>query len=104
MNYCPRCHHVFSNEQCPCCFNRKIRSVKDDDWCFLIEKQLIWTDMIKQRLTENQIDYRCQGDKGAALAIKAGPYLENFEFYVTYRDLQQARDVLKEMFLEEEFV
>lgn len=102
MNYCPKCHHVFHDDKCPNCHNRKIRTVQEDDYCFLIEKQLIWVDMIKQRLNENDIIYQCIGDKGAALAIKAGPYLENFDFYVMYRDLPKARKVVKEMFGQDE--
>lgn len=103
MNYCPKCYHVFSLHQCPNCHNRKIRAVRMDDECFLIEKQLIWIDMIKQRLKENQIDYKCLGDKGAGLAIKLGPYLESFQFYVFYRDFHKARGVVKEMFGQDEF-
>ncbi len=98
MNYCSRCFHVFEQDQCPVCRNRKIRKVTEEDLCFLIEKQLIWTEIIKQTLEEHEIPYQCRGDKGAGLAIKMGPYLENYEFCVPYCYLEKARILMNKIF------
>lgn len=98
MNYCGKCYHVFKQEQCPYCQNRKTRKVTAEDLCFLIEKQLIWTEIIKQVLEENEIPYQYQGDKGAGLAIKMGPYLENYQFYVPYEYLEKAKALMNNLF------
>lgn len=101
MSYCQKCHHLTDSDSCSNCGNNKLSAVKETDLCFLIEKQMIWVEMLKERLNSAHIPYECIGNMGAAMAIKVGPYLENYQFYVPYADYQQAKRIIDEMFLEE---
>lgn len=101
MNYCPQCYHLTEKKICDYCQSKKIRPVKDDDKCFLTEKQLIWAEMIKERLEQEHIPYQCMGNMGTGMAYKVGPYLENFTFYVPYSYYSSAKLIVDEMFIEE---
>lgn len=101
MKYCPRCYHLTNDNQCPYCHSKKIRNVNPDDQCFLIERQLIWAEMLKERLEQAHIPYQCSGQMGSGLALKAGPYLENFTFYVPYHYYSSAKQIIDDMFVEQ---
>lgn len=73
-----------------------MRVVTDEDYCFLIERQTIWSEIIKDALNQAEIPFECTRDMGAAMAIKAGPYLENYQFYVPYAYYQQAKKIIDE--------
>lgn len=98
MYYCERCHHLSKKEVCCYCHHQKLRIVRDDDLCFLIERQMIWAEMLKERFDKHHIFYECCVEKGAALALKVGPVLENYHFYVPYSQYCQAKEVVDEMF------
>lgn len=101
MKYCPQCYHLTEDNICHYCHFKKIRDVHDDDKCFLIERQLIWAEMLKERLEQEHIPYQCVGNMGTGMALKAGPYLENFTFYVPYKYYPLAKTIIDEMFLEQ---
>lgn len=37
MNYCENCHRVSDQTRCEQCGRRKLRPVREDDFCFLTE-------------------------------------------------------------------
>lgn len=98
MKYCNQCHHIFEDHICPYCQSKSVRDVQGDDYCFLIEKQYIWANMIKEYLDKANIPYICHQDMGSALALKVGPMLENYSFYVPYNHYTQAKNMVDEMF------
>lgn len=102
MNYCEKCYHLNDQEECSCCGNKKLRGITDQDICFLIEKQTIWAEMLKEKLDNAEIPYECVGGMGAAMAIKAGPYLENYQFYVPYAYYPKAKNIIDEMFSQDQ--
>lgn len=101
MKYCPQCYHLTENEKCDYCQFEEVRDVHDDDKCFLIERQLIWAEMLKERLEKAHIPYQCNGEMGSGMALKVGPYLENFSFYVPYCYYSSAKTIIDSMFVEQ---
>lgn len=104
MNYCEKCHRLNEHEECSNCGNKKLRSVTDDDVCFLIEKPMIWAEMLKEKLDNAEIPFECVGGMGAAMAMKAGPYLENYQFYVPYTYYSKAKIIIDEMFSQDQSI
>lgn len=98
MNYCLQCHHIFQDETCPYCHSRKIRPVEDEDYCFLTYQQYIWAKMLEEYLDKSHIDYQYQKDMGSGLSLEAGPMLENYSFYVSYKDYYQTKNIVDNMF------
>ncbi len=96
--YCQRCKTAFYGEICPSCGSKKIRPAKADDVCFLTEKEQIWGEMLSDVLRQNEIPFLRQGTLGAGLAMKIGPGMERFRFYVSYCDLKQARGAVEQLF------
>lgn len=73
MNYCPRCYHLTKEKTCHYCQSTKLRTVKNDDKCFLIERQLMWAETLKERLEQEHIPYQCTGHMGTGMTLKLVP-------------------------------
>ena len=57
---------------------------------------------LDEKLDNAEIPYECVGGMGAAMAIKAGPYLENYQFYVPYAYYPKAKNIIDEMFSQDQ--
>ncbi len=44
--YCEKCHSLIEGKKCPACGPKKVREPLDDDLCFLVEKEMIWGEML----------------------------------------------------------
>ena len=98
MKYCAHCGGLTENDVCPSCGNRKLRPPEAGDLCFLVEKESLWSDMLADVLDQNGIPCMKKSSMGAGLAIRAGALFETFRFYVTYRDLERAQELVEELF------
>lgn len=98
MNYCDRCNNIFIDDKCPHCNSKKVREVRDDDYCFIIEKELIWAEALRELLDKNNIPYEVLTKYGAGLSIKMGPYNEVYRFYIPYKYMEQATNIISKMF------
>lgn len=100
MNYCQKCHHLTKSSKCKHCGSKELRAVSDEDYCFLIEREKIWIEVLKERLDSLAIPYECVGKVGVAMSIMAGPYLDNYKIYVPYCYFKQAKHVVDALFSE----
>lgn len=100
MYYCQVCHQVYETEVCPVC-GHHLEFVKADDACFLIEKKEIWAEMLKEILENHHIPYYYESSMGAGVALKVGPMLESYQFYVPYSHYQLAQDCILQFFHEQ---
>lgn len=55
--YCERCSVVFEGHVCPQCGSKKVRAEVGADYCFLIEKEMIWGEMLAHTL--NDTNFLC---------------------------------------------
>lgn len=100
MNYCEKCYRVFENEKCPNCNTKHVRKVLENDYCYLVEKDTLWAEMLKEILDKKNIPYIVSATYGAGLSIKMGIYSEKYNFYVPYIYLDKARQIIETMFRE----
>lgn len=70
----------------------------ENDLCFLVEKEQIWSGMLADVLEQNKIPFLTKNRLGAGMALKVGPYMERVLFYVSYNHIQQAKDLVNELF------
>ena len=96
--YCPNCNVLVNATKCPICGNRNIREPVANDYCFLVEKELIWAGALEDILSQNGIPFTTQNVLGAGLAAKMGPALERTRFYVPLSHYETAHELVQEFF------
>lgn len=98
MYYCDNCRALSVQKHCEECGNENLNEPDAYDYIFLIEKETIWADMLKEVLEKNEVPYICQGDMGSGMALKVAPMLEHFRFYIPYIYYNKAKDIIELMF------
>ncbi len=100
--YCGDCKVVFEGEgRCPFCGGKRKAPPEADDVCMLCEKEQIWSEVLSDVLEKNGIPHLCHNVYGAGIAMKMGPMFERVIFYVKYKDLDAAREIVTELFSNE---
>lgn len=100
--YCEKCKRLINDSVCPVCGNKKIREATEQDICFLVEKDQIWSGMLEDVLKQNNIPVFVQSNIGAGMAIKAGSMFERIRFYVPFAHWEAANALVDELFSADE--
>ena len=98
--YCERCNLLINRETCPNCGSRQLRVPLVGDYCFLTEKELIWSAAMEELLRDNNIPFVTRNALGAGLTVKLGAMQERVRFYVPFLKLKKARELEQEFFSE----
>lgn len=94
MLYCEACCRLYQEgERCPVCHKDRGREPRPDDICFLTEKGQIESDMLEDVLKQNGVRCMKQSASGAGMAMFTGLLLESFRLFVSYQDLEKAREI-----------
>lgn len=96
MNFCEKCNGAFEDERCPACGNKKVRQVRDEDYCFLIEKGVHQCEVLMSVLDANDIHYSAM-PFGSGVESYFGMSLSNYRIYVPYGSLETARGILRDV-------
>ena len=101
--YCEKCKRIIDAEdRCPACGSRHVRELRQDDLCFLTERDYVSTGILEDVLKQNGVPYLLKNVMGAGLAIKVGPMLDRGRFYVSQDRLQEAEGIVADLFPEPE--
>lgn len=98
--YCEKCHSLIEGKKCPVCGSKKVREPLGDDLCYLIEKEMIWGEMLADVLKQNEIPYLYKESLGAAVTIQIGAMLERYRFFVAFSHYERAKDIVEGLFPE----
>lgn len=96
--YCEKCAIPFTGDRCPECGKKRDRYVQPDDICFLTEKELIWSSMLADILKKENIPFMQKNVLGAGVTLRTGPMTERVRFYVFYKHLAEASDIVEGYF------
>lgn len=96
--YCPNCNVLVNSNQCRICGNRNIREPIASDYCFLVEKEMIWAGVLEDILKQNNISYVTQNVLGAGLTTKVGSAQERIRFYVPFIHYATAHNLEQDYF------
>ncbi len=102
MYYCDQCMMLSQEDTCPHCGRRELKPPEDGDFCFLVEKGMIWGGMLADVLKQKSIPYADRPVMGAGLAMKTGFALERIRYYVPFALLSDAREIVEELFGEDD--
>lgn len=98
--YCERCNLLTGHDSCPGCGSRHLRLPLMGDYCFLTEKELIWSAAMEELLRDNEIPFVTRNALGAGLTVKLGVMQERVRFYVPFLKLKKAKTLEEEFFSE----
>lgn len=96
--YCPSCNALTDQARCNICGSKHTREPHTDDYCYLVEKEIIWAGALMDILTQNGIPHVTQNTLGAGLAAKIGPAMERVRFYVPYMYYETAKTLEEQFF------
>lgn len=96
--YCKDCKLVYSTPRCPGCGNKRGETAREDDICFLTEREQMWAEMLEDVLRQNGIPYIFKNRYGRGITVTLGFGSERVSFFVKYRDLPRAREIVEELF------
>lgn len=96
--YCEKCQIAFESVRCPICKSGTLREPRSNDPCFLCEKPIMWAEMLKSVLQDNDIPVIFKNKLGAGLAIKVGYLNECAKVYVPFSCLGEAKGILNAFF------
>lgn len=95
MNYCEKCSCATEDVRCPLCGTKKLRPVREDDYCFLTECEKSYAAERKRVLAAEGIEAVGVPYGNGFLTQVALP-LENERLYVRFPDLERAVELLKQ--------
>lgn len=96
--YCERCKIVFEGNECPKCGNKKVKEPAGDDLCFLVEKEVIWGEMLADVLKQKDIPFYHKNVLGTGFALRAGSQFERYKFFVPYSHFSYAKSIVDDLF------
>lgn len=95
--YCEHCHLLTDGAVCPAC-GRNTRQPADNDECFLIEKEMLFGEMLIDVLKQNGVPSYHTNVLGAGIAMRIGPLMERYRIFVPYAYVDKARALTEELF------
>ncbi len=97
MKYCTHCRLPVDGNRCPRCGAERLGEIQPGDYCLLVEKEEMWTNLLRDILSDNCIPSLGLPVFGAGLTLRTGRP-ERLRLYVPYESLEQARALMEEVF------
>ena len=95
--YCDRCNRLVYKQACPGCGSKALRLPGSEDFCFLTEPEPLWTQALRDLLTDNGVEFVERKLHGAGMMTKTG-IPQRSRFFVRYRDHQVAAELNEAFF------
>ncbi len=93
MYYCENCKLLSDSDICPFCESETLREVKDEDLCFLTEKGIVYSGVLRGALLRESIPYRAHSVISSCRTARPGPAVETYRFFVPYEFLSRAKEI-----------
>lgn len=96
MNFCEKCRRVSEQTSCGNCGNRKLRQVREDDFCFLIEGRASYCRSLADSLKQRGIpcvELPC----GSGVGTRSAMPLPNRQMFVQFRFLDRAKELIHDL-------
>lgn len=95
MNFCERCNIACDDDICPICGNKKLRAVKDDDFCLVAQVERAFGDNLKRNLENDDIECVLM-PYGTGFRSRVALPLEDYLLYLRYKNLDRVRQIVKD--------
>ncbi len=98
MLYCEKCQLLTQNKFCPKCKNKKLREVKDDDFCFFVSMDALSFEMFESSLQSINIDVVGLPFYTHAVTMSSAGRAQGRAVFIRFKDLQVARQTYQMLF------
>ena len=98
MLFCERCNVITDVNCCPACSNKKLRNVKDDDFCFFTKASAYDYEMFEFTLKENDIDVVGVPFYPNGVTYATAGRASGRRVYIRYRDIDAAKEIFEMLF------
>ena len=95
--YCEHCNRLVYKPKCPGCGSRDLRLPASEDFCLLTEQEQLWTQAMRDILSDNGIDFRERDLYGMGQVKRTG-IPQRVRFFVRYRDYEKAKELQEAFF------
>ena len=92
MKYCEVCRAVGEFDVCPVCANKNTREPQKDDYCFFMERDQNFAELLDGFLKEEGIPVILM-PSGNGFRTFLGLTLENYKMFVPFGFFDQAKDI-----------
>ena len=89
-------------ERCEKCGSSKLITPIGSEPVHLVNREPIWAGVVCDILKTKGIPFIKKSFLGDGLAFQVGYYLENYDIFVPYNLYEEAKELLSEIFAEEE--
>lgn len=96
MGYCENCRVVSERERCPLCGTKKLRDVREDDFCLLTEQSSQYGETLTEIFHESGIPCTAL-PYGRGTETRLGLPLENYRLFVPYLYLEKAENIMRQI-------
>lgn len=94
MYFCKKCNYLMKDTICTNCGKKKLREVKDDDFCYFLTMNYFNAKMFEGNLKEQNIPVALLG-VGFQRSTNTSNY---FNVFVPFKQLEEAKNLYKLMF------
>ena len=98
MLFCEKCNLTTTENRCPLCGNKKLRTVQDTDFCFFANLDAFNFTMFENALNNKAIDVVGVPYYPGAVAYGNAGRANGRKVYIRYKDTEQAKDIYETLF------
>ena len=98
LYYCENCHVLSEQDCCKFCRKEELRNPKSNDYCFLVEVDSTFGEILKGVLEEENIPYT-DIPSGNGVRSRFALKLENLKIFIVYEFFEKAKEILDGIFI-----
>lgn len=99
MLFCEKCNLLTNDKRCPNCRTKKLRDVRDDDFCYFADLHSMYFEMFEEALKNNNVDVvGVPYYPGNAVVFSNAGRADGRKVYVRYKNLDVATEIYNELF------
>ncbi len=98
MLFCEKCNFITTENRCPMCGNKKVRTVCDTDFCFFVNLDEFYFTMLESALKEKDIDIVGVPFYPHGVTYASAGRAQGRKVYIRYKDLEQVKEIYEILF------
>lgn len=98
MLFCEKCNVATTESRCPCCGNKKLRAVNDEDFCFFATVDRFSFEMLESCLKENKIEIVGVPHYSHVVTHASAGRADERKIYIRYQDREHVTEIIEALF------
>ena len=98
MLFCEKCNFITTENRCPLCNNKKLRTVDDADFCFFANLDEFYFNMLESTLNEKAIDVIGVPYYPRGVTYATAGRAQGRKVYIRYKDIERVKEIYETLF------